>query len=362
MRGLRLTVPPELDGERLDVAIARLAPEISRRMARRLIGDGAVLVHGQRVRVQSRLVPAGAVVEVHPPTSGARDTERDTDRGTDRDGATIGATVGDRGTDGGPDARGGADERDRARNAKRDALVLALDADLVVADKPPGMPTEPTRQGASGTLSVALADHLRARGEQTEFLAAAHRLDTHTSGVVVFARSRAAAAAVAAQMKEQSVERRYLALVAGVPPFVLARFDHALAKKADADGRIHALPEAKGGLPALTFAAVLARGDGCALVWCAPRTGRTHQLRVHLADAGHPLVDDHRYARPDRRSPHPGLHALTLTITHPTSRRPIRYAAPPPPAFVRACAERGIPAAVVTTVARALTAGGQEGT
>lgn len=330
MRGLLLTVPRDLDGERLDVVIARLAPEISRRAARRLIGDGAVLVGGQRTLVQSRTVRAGTSVEVHMP-DGAPAVPGDGDGG---DGATEGA--------------GAAPER---------VNIIAMEPGFVAVDKPAGMPTEPTRQGARGTLLHALHEALRARGEDVSFLAAAHRLDTHTSGVVIFARTRAVAAVLGAQLAAQSVDRRYLALVDGLPPFESARFDRALARKPGADGRIYARPEAQGGAPALTLARVLARGVDGALLWCAPQTGRTHQIRVHLADAGHPLVDDRRYARPRRPSPHPGLHALAVTLAHPVTGATATFAAPPAPRFVEACAARGItPDAVAAAVARVLEA------
>ncbi len=305
MRGLRMTIPHHMQGARLDVAIATLAPEISRRAARRMIEDGAVLVDGQRIRVQSRVLRAGTIIEVHvaaPHAAPAHAVE-----------------------------------------------ILALKEGIVVANKPAGMPTEPTRQGAGGTLLVELTDQLKKRGASVDFLAAVHRLDTHTSGVVVFARTREAASNLGAQLQAGTVKRRYLALVQGLPPFTRKRFDAALAKKPDADGRIYATPEERGGVSALTFAVVLARGDDAALLWCAPRTGRMHQIRVHLADAGHPLVDDKRYARPDKPSPHPGLHALSIGF-HNARGEISTYAAAPPAAFVAACVARGISEAALAAV------------
>jgi 23S rRNA pseudouridine1911/1915/1917 synthase len=318
VRGIRLEVPHALDKERLDVVIARLAPEISRRLARRLIDEGAVLVDGQRIQVQSRVVRAGTTIDVHVPDA--------------------------------PAAPNQAAPADAAPFAE----ILAIDSSLVVVGKPVGMPTEPTRQGARGTLLPLLEATLIARGESVSFLAAVHRLDTHTSGVVVFARSRYAAAAVGAQLAderhEDRPERRYLALVEGVPEWNVARMDAPLAKRPSADGRVYATPIERGGAPAVTLVTVLARGDGAALLLCSPITGRTHQIRVHLADAGLPLVDDRRYARPAQPSAHPGLHALSIAIAHPVTNARIRYTAPPPASFFDACATRGITNATVSAV------------
>lgn len=309
-RTQRFTVPRELAGQRLDVVIARLAAGVSRRHARRLVDDGAVFVDGKRLQVCSRPLKAGAKIEL-----------------------TVLA------------------ERHDAAPAEPTRL-LALDEDLVVADKAAGVPTEPTKEGARGTLKAHLEDELKARGESVAFLHAVHRLDTDTTGAVVFARNAEAAHRVGRQLHDGVAERRYLALVAGVPEWTRARLDWSLSRVRDESGRIHVDND---GVPALTLATMLAAGTSATLLLCAPRTGRTHQLRVHLARAGHPLVGDKRYAGPQlaERPLHLGLHAITIAFVHPVGG-PVKYLAPPPPSFLAACAAAGLPEAVVADVARSL--------
>lgn len=149
---IRIRVPEAFDGERLDVAIARLADGVSRCAARRLIDQGSISLDGQRTRVLSRRVHARAEIQ----------WER---------------------------ARPSAPPSTQA--APR---ILDEAPGLLAAFKPSGMPTEPPRQASAGTLLEAVRDALRARGEAVPFLAAAHGLDVETSGIVVFAREREAAA------------------------------------------------------------------------------------------------------------------------------------------------------------------------
>ena len=311
---IRLTVPPSAHGDRLDVALARLAPEMSRRSARRLIDQGSVYVGGKRTRVSSRSVDAGDEITV------------------------------------------AVDEGAPAPTA-RDAApwILALERDFVVVDKPAGVPTEPTRAAAVGALVVELKRALQARGEDVSFLAAAHRLDVDTTGLVVLARTRAAAAALAEQLRERRVERRYLALVGGAPSFTERDVDAPLSRTVDRSGRVRVDPD---GLASLTKLAVVGGGARATLLVAEAVTGRTHQIRAHLAHLGHPLVGDARYG--GSSAEHLGLHAAALAFDRPAPsgegrQGRARFVAPPPPAFRAAARAAGLADDVVDAAAARLS-------
>lgn len=303
-------MPEELSGERLDVVLARLVPDLSRRQARRLIDAGSVFVDGRRCQVCARPVKGGVSVEVNlaPP-----------------------------------------------RPAAAPPALVALDDDLAVIDKPARMPAEPTREAAAGSAHHALAELLRARGLAHEGLRAAHRIDVDTTGVLVFARHVAAARALHEQFAAQRVARRYLALVAGVPEWGRRRIDLPLARQRDAGGRVSVDPA---GASATTLAVVLARGDRGALVCCLPVTGRLHQVRAHLAALGHPLAGDRRYG--GAAMAHLGLHALSVRLVPPApwaaGERSARatFVAPPPSTFLALAGALGVFPEAVDAAALAL--------
>jgi RluA family pseudouridine synthase len=201
--------------------------------------------------------------------------------------------------------------------------ILHRDDDVLVVDKPAGMLTVPGRGDASVALSVAV------REIAPEALPV-HRLDRDTSGVVVFALGRAAHRALNAAFADRRAEKTYLALVDG---------DLAAPRKVDlplSAGRRGEVRVAKGGDPALTEVRPGERFTKYTWCTCLPRTGRTHQIRVHLAAIGHPLAVDPRYGRapplrigelwagaPDAefvvldRTP---LHAASLRLPHPSGK------------------------------------------
>jgi len=205
-------------------------------------------------------------------------------------------------------------------------VVLHEDAAMIVLAKPAGLPTANAPRGAPSLF--ALVQATRPAGA---FLGVVSRLDAPVSGVLVFAKTRAAAAALAAQFRERTVEKEYVAVVEG-------RFPAPLGTWVDWHDQIerHLEDESDlGGIDpprsARMRARVVRRAGEVSLTELAPSTGRRHQLRVQLSRRGCPIVGDRRYGS---RLPFPegiALHARSLAFAHPDSADPCRFTLPPPP-------------------------------
>lgn len=236
-------------------------------------------------------------------------------------------------------------------------VVAHEDDDLIVVDKPAGMVVHPAPGAPSGTLVNALVHHL---GEGLSGVGGVarpgivHRIDKDTSGLLVAAKTDAAHHALAAQFEAHTAERLYRAICHGAPSAGDPRLMGLAGVSADAGWvRIEA-PLARhrtdrqrqavvaGGRRAVTRLRVARDLQGAALIECRLETGRTHQIRVHLAHVGHPLIGDRTYGG-RRRLPanHPGaeaarafgrqaLHAATLGFAHPSDGRPMRFESPLP--------------------------------
>lgn len=209
--------------------------------------------------------------------------------------------------------------------------VLHLDRHVLAVAKPRGLPSVPN----GGFLTHTLLHRVRRRFPEAVPL---HRLGRGTSGLVLFARSPQARRRLAADWREGRVGKTYRALVTGVPE----RAEFTVAEPIGPVphsrlGRVHAACAA--GRPALTHVRVLARRGDCALVEARIPTGRPHQIRIHLAGAGHPLVGDLLYGpggRPRDEPALPGeggywLHAHRLSLLHPVSRHRLDLECTPPP-------------------------------
>ena len=202
-------------------------------------------------------------------------------------------------------------------------VVVHQDRDLLAVDKPSGLLSVPGRQ--PGWQDSALA---RARRDHTRVYDV-HRLDMDTSGLLMMALRRKAEAALKGQFEAHGVRKAYLARVAGQPPeqgsvrLPLTRLGGLPPR--NAVDREH-------GKPAHTDFRVLERGDEDCLLLLEPRTGRSHQLRVHMASIGHPILGDRLYAPPAVRAAAGRLllHAWTLELAHPYSGQPLRLEATPP--------------------------------
>ena len=212
----------------------------------------------------------------------------------------------------------------RAANAPTRLEILYRDADLVAIDKPAGMLAVSAGRETSDT---ALA-RVRALLGPKERLWPVNRLDRETSGVMLFARSHEMREATQAHWAD--ADKRYLAIVDGQLEHIAPEVDQPLWEDADLAVHVGAGPGAR---PARTRFAIARTSARRTLLDVALDSGRKHQIRVHLAWLGQPIVGDERYGR-GRPGERLGLHALRLTVRHPRSGRPITFEAPPPAAFL----------------------------
>ena len=211
--------------------------------------------------------------------------------------------------------------------------VLVADPHLVAINKPAGIPSHPLRPGETGTLAnrlVARFPECRDASDDVREAGLAHRLDRGTSGVIVAARSRAVWESLRAQFSGGRVEKQYLAVVAGDAP--AGRCSERLKT---ARGLAVIAPFDPDALAASTEWIPERSGGGFTLLRCTARTGRTHQVRAHLAHAGHPIAGDAAYGGPPAPIdwPEQMLHAARVTLAHPISGDELVVEAPAPPAW-----------------------------
>ena len=219
--------------------------------------------------------------------------------------------------------------------------VLYEDSDLIVLDKPAGLVVHPAPGHAADTLVNALLHHcgdLQGIGGELR-PGIVHRLDKDTSGVLVVAKNEPTHAALVAQFAAHSIRKEYLALAWGTPKKRSGTVELPIGRHP-----IHRQKMAvtEKGRAAVTHYEVLAAGPLASLLRVRIETGRTHQIRVHLAHLGHPVVGDATYGRArhglpaDLEIPRQMLHAHVLEIVHPRTGRPLAFTAPPPADFLAA--------------------------
>ena len=208
--------------------------------------------------------------------------------------------------------------------------ILYEDADLVVPNKPANMPTHPSHDHYRDTVANALAFRYRERGVPFVFRPV-NRLDRDTSGLLLIARNKLAAGRMTAAMQAGKIEKIYLAVLRGDDLPLSGRIEKPLHRtEKSIIVREVCSPDAPDAEPAATEYRVLAKSDGCALVAARPLTGRTHQLRVHFAFLGCPILSDDLYGTADDRIARQALHAYKLTFPHPTVGETLTLTAPLP--------------------------------
>jgi 23S rRNA pseudouridine1911/1915/1917 synthase len=199
-------------------------------------------------------------------------------------------------------------------------LAIVYEDDwLMVLDKPPGTVVHPTYRNWSGTLLNAVLWHIRDRpGAQPGILT---RLDKDTSGLVVMALSPAVHAAMQRDGTAGRLQKEYLAIVRGTPDPLLGTISRPLARDIADRRRVVVSPD--GARSETRYEVVSSLADDASLVRCEPITGRTHQIRVHLASIGWPILGDAVYGEPSARIARQALHAWRVSLPHPVTRTPI---------------------------------------
>ena len=211
--------------------------------------------------------------------------------------------------------------------------VVHEDTAVLVVNKPPFLLVHPTSPAHRATLSHGIAHHYAGQGLRAK-VRPVHRLDRDTSGLVVVAKSDFAHQHLDRQLRERTFTRLYLALVEGAPEGEGGVVDAPIGRHRDNPSLRAVRP---GGEPARTRWRVVERYAGAALLELELETGRTHQIRVHLAHLGHPLLGDRQYggrALPGLRRQ--ALHAWRVSFAHPSSGKPVAYEAPLPPDLAEA--------------------------
>jgi 23S rRNA pseudouridine1911/1915/1917 synthase len=285
----KLVIPLELAGLRLDRALARLMPQESRSRLARLIDEGHVQVDG-RAATASLKVKSGESVEV------------------------------------------ALAPRPSQSAFAPEAIALSVvheDDDLLVIDKPAGLVVHPGSGNWAGTMLNALLHHAPGTKDLPR-AGIVHRLDKDTSGLLVVAKNEPAQAALVRQLQERSVKRTYLALARGTVPGP-GKVDAPIGRHPVHRTRMAVVA---GGKHAVTHYRVRRRYAAHTLLECDLDTGRTHQIRVHLASIGHPLEGDPVYgARGAKRLERQALHAWKLAFVHPASGKTVRFESPLPDDF-----------------------------
>ncbi|MCF8053684.1 MAG: RluA family pseudouridine synthase [Deltaproteobacteria bacterium] len=301
-RDFRIVATVGDDGERVDVFLAKHLPQFTRSRIKTLSLTGALKVSGKTARASCRL-SAGDVVELSAPEPVASNI----------------------------------------KPVKMPLRIIFEDDAIIVIDKPVGVVTHPACGHYDDTLINGVLFHSPTLSGVGGVLrpGVVHRLDKNTSGIIVFAKSDRAHQMLAMQFKERQVEKRYLCLVFGNPSNDVGEIDFPIGRHPRERQRMSASGKrAKG---ALTIWKVLERLPFCTLLEVEIKTGRTHQIRVHLSASGYPVIGDAVYGKPNfnavantairealRAFPRQALHSHSLSFVHPISCERVAFSSPLP--------------------------------
>jgi 23S rRNA pseudouridine1911/1915/1917 synthase len=293
-RRVAIEIPRECAGLRLDLALARALPAYSRSRIRQWLDRGCVGVDGGDAAPTRRVEGGERVVIDVPP----------------------------------------APEETAFRPEDIPLEIVHEDDALLVVDKPAGLVVHPGSGNWQGTLLNALLRHAPSLAHLPR-AGIVHRLDKDTSGLLVVAKTLEAQTALVRQLQARTVTREYLALASGA----IARGGRVEAPVGRHPVRRTEMAVVESGKPAITHYEVVERfGAACTLLRCRLETGRTHQIRVHLASIGHPLVGDPVYGRGRRTCaavthPRQALHAARLALVHPATGEAVSWTSPLPADF-----------------------------
>ena len=295
MEKISFTITEELEGERIDKCLSMLIDSLSRSFIQKLIKDGGVFVGGKAVKANYNVKVDDEVV-FHIPDSVEPDIEPE--------------------------------------NIPLD--ILYEDDDVIVINKPKGMVVHPAAGHYSGTLVNALMYHCKDSLSGINGImrpGIVHRIDMNTTGSIIACKNDLAHESIASQLKEHSIKRAYHAIVHGVLKADEGTIDKPIGRH-PVDRKKMAVNE-KNGKNAVTHYRVIERFKGYTYVECVLETGRTHQIRVHMASIGHPLIGDDVYGPPKCSFKLQGqtLHAKILGFIHPGNHNYIETDAPLPDYF-----------------------------
>jgi 23S rRNA pseudouridine1911/1915/1917 synthase len=291
---LEYLVSPSDDCVRLDKFVARLYPQFSRTLVQKTIAEGLLEVNGVVQKSNYIVAPGDLIVVLDVPIAEMDLTPEDLP-----------------------------------------LTIVYEDEDLLVVDKPAGMVVHPAPGSYEHTLVNALLFHVRSLSSVNGPIrpGIVHRIDKDTSGLLMVAKNDATHAALAAELALKKTEREYLCLVDGVIAVDRGTIDKPIGRDPRDRKRMAIVP---GGKPAVTHFQVLERFSAHTLIRCVLETGRTHQIRVHLASIGFPVTNDPIYNRRPPKGPYGQfLHAATLGFTHPRTGQAMRFSAPLPDHFSR---------------------------